>query len=85
MNYTDCNSSLKVNQVQIDFTPKSITAWGGIATLIAKFFEVICFRDWVCHMIPFEESSPNGKGLYEKVLGHILTVLCGGNRFSAQG
>jgi hypothetical protein len=82
MKQRNCTPDIRINQVKIAFTPKPITAWGGIATLIAKFFEVIKLREWVERIIPFAETSPNGKGIYEKVLGHFLTVLCGGVRFS---
>lgn len=35
--------SHRVNQEEIEFTGKPITAWGGIASLIAKFLEEISF------------------------------------------
>lgn len=75
-------SSLSVNQVQIKFTNKPITAWGGIGTLIAKFLEQIKFREWVQTNIPIQETSNNARGIYEKVLSSFLTVLVGGDRFS---
>jgi hypothetical protein len=76
------NPACVVNQVKIEFTQKPITAWGGIATLIAKFLEVIEFRSWVETNIPIKETSPNGGGIYEKVLAQFLTALVGGDRFS---
>jgi len=76
------NSWRVVNQVRIAFSPKAITPWGGVASLIAKFIEVIDFRGWVEHHIPIEESSNNSKGVYEKVIAQFITVLVGGFRFS---
>ena len=76
------NKSLHVNQVKIQFTNKPITAWGGLATIVAKFLEVLQFRSWVESMIPIEETSHNARGVYEKVLATFLTVLAGGERFS---
>ena len=73
---------LRVNQVKIEFTNKPITAWGGLATILAKLLEVVEFRSWVEAAIPIEESSNNAKGVYEKVLATFLTVLSGGERFS---
>lgn len=35
--------------------------------------------------MPIRESSPNGKGVWEKALGHMLTVLVGGRRFAHIG
>jgi hypothetical protein len=74
--------SLRVNQVKIQFTNKPITAWGGLATIVAKLLEVLEFRSWVESTLPIEEKSNNAKGIYEKVLATFLTVLSGGERFS---
>ena len=73
---------LRVNQVKIQFTNKPITAWGGLATIVAKLLEVLGFRSWVESVIPIEETSNNAKGVYEKALATFLTVLSGGERFS---
>jgi hypothetical protein len=72
----------RVGQVQITFTNKQLTAWGGTCSAVAKFLERIGFRDWVLEHMPVEERSPNAKGLYEKVLALLLTSLTGGSRFS---
>ena len=71
-----------VNQVAITFTKKAITSWGGLSTIVAKLLEVLEFRSWVEKEIPVIEKSNNAKGVYEKVLATLLTVLCGGERFS---
>ena len=76
------NSFQYVNQVKIEFTAKPITAWGGVASLVAKFLEKIDFRGWVETHFPIVETSNNSKGIYEKVLGQFLTVLVGGRRFA---
>jgi hypothetical protein len=73
---------LRVNQVRIQFTNKPITAWGGLATIVAKLLEVLEFRSWVEFSLPIEEKSNYAKGVYEKVLATFLTVLSGGERFS---
>ena len=74
--------TIHVNQVQISFSSKTVTAWGGLATIIAKLLEVIDFKSWVESEIPINERSNNAKGVYEKVLATFMTVLCGGERFS---
>ncbi len=71
-----------VGQVQITFTNRQLTAWGGVCSLVAKFLERIGFREWVVKHVPVEEHSPNAKGIYEKVLALLLTSLTGGTRFS---
>jgi len=73
---------VRVNQVKIQFTNKPITAWGGLATTVAKLLEVVEFRSWVESAFPVKENSNNAKGVYEKVLATFLTVLSGGARFS---
>lgn len=74
--------TILVNQVQITFTNKQITSWGGLASILGKLLEVLKFRTWVEEKIPITERSNNAKGIYEKVLATFLTVLCGGERFS---
>jgi hypothetical protein len=76
------NPACFVNQVRIEFTRKPITAWGGLVAFIAKYLEVIGFHSWVEKNIPIQETSPNAKGIYEKVLAQFLTTLIGGERFS---
>lgn len=72
----------RVGQVQITFTNKQLTAWGGACSVVAKFLERIRFREWVLAQVPITEESPNAKGIYEKVLALLLTSLTGGTRFS---
>ena len=74
-----------VNQVKIEFTRKPITPFGGIATLVAKFLEVIEFRSWVESAIPIRERSNSSKGIYGKVLAQFLTILSGGFRLQNLG
>ena len=52
---------LRVNQVGIQFTNKPITAWGGLATIVARLLEVVEFRLWVESTLPIEERSDNAK------------------------
>jgi len=72
----------RVGQVQITFTNKQRTAWGGACSVMAKFLERIKFREWVWVHVPVAEHSPNAKGVYEKVLALLLTSVTGGTRFS---
>jgi len=72
----------RVGQVQITFTDKAITAWGGVGSIVAKFLEQVDFRSWVEENVPIKEHSNNARGVYEKVLAQLLTVLCGGKRFA---
>ena len=85
MNGEETKSAGVKSQMQIDFTDKPISAWGGIASLVARYVERLGFREWVEKNLPIAEVSPNGKGRYEKVLALFLTVLTGGDRFSHMG
>lgn len=72
---------LRTNNVNLDFTEKAMTAYGGFG-LFAKFLENLQFRDAVEDAIPFTETSPNSTGVFTKVVRFGLTVLAGGKRFS---
>jgi len=85
MNREEVKSAGVKSQMQIDFTDKPISAWGGIASLVARYVERLGFREWVEKNLTIAEVSPNGKGRYEKVLALLLTVLAGGDRFSHMG
>ena len=60
-----------IGQVQITFTHKQLTAWGGACAVAGKFLERIRFREWVLAHVPVEEHSPNAKGIYEKGVGGV--------------
>jgi len=81
----DSKKTYKVGQVQINFTDKPLTAWGGLCSVVAKYIKGIGFKKWVERHIPVREESPNSKGIYEKVLALYLTSLIGGTRFSHVG
>jgi len=84
VNASNSKESLVVNQVRIEFTNKPMTSYGGIS-IMAKLLERISFRGWIEKNLPIEERSNNAKGIYGKVIGLFLTVLCGGNRYSHNG
>jgi len=77
----DSNNSIN-RQVDLDFTDKNLTSWGGISSLIGKYFDKLKLRSWIERNIPIEETSNNSCGKYSKILSLFLTVLTGGDRFS---
>jgi hypothetical protein len=79
--HTKCTTKIKINKVGIEFTNKKITAYGGFS-LLAGFFEKIKLRENVEGIIPVNEISPNGRGIYSKMMAYILVIYAGGNRFS---
>jgi len=79
--HSKCTTNIEINKVKIGFTNKKMTAYGGFS-LLAAFFEKINLRGILQEAIPIRESSPNGMGIYSKVLAYILLIYAGGNRFS---
>jgi len=78
---SQCNTKIEINKVEIEFTDKKITSYGGFS-LLAAFFEKIRLREHIEEAIPVDEQSPNGMGIYSKVLAYALMIYAGGNRFS---
>lgn len=76
-----CTTNIEINKVRIGFTKKKMTAYGGFS-LLALFFKRINLRGILQEAIPIRESSPNGMGIYSKVLSYILLIYAGGSRFS---
>ncbi|MEK6867602.1 MAG: IS1380 family transposase [Nanoarchaeota archaeon] len=68
-------------KVKLTFTDKKITSYGGLS-VIAKLFEKLDFQSVIEQAVPFLETSPNGTGVFAKVLRFGLTVLVGGKRFT---
>ena len=67
--------------LKISFTDKLMTAYGGFS-LLSRLFERLNLRSEVEAMLPFKEESPNGMGVYSKILKLGLTVAAGGHRYS---
>jgi len=76
---TKCTTKIEINKVGIRFTNKKITAYGGFS-LLAGFFEKIKLRENLEEIIPVNEISPNGRGIYSKTMAYILVIYAGGTR-----
>jgi len=72
---------LEKSPVKLNFSKKLMTPYGGFA-LVAKLFEKLELKEHLEQIFPVVETSPNGTGIYAKVLRFGLTVLAGGKRFS---
>lgn len=70
-----------VNKVRITFTRRRMSAYGGFA-LIAAFFRQIGFVEMIEQTLPVTESSPNGMGIYGKIVAYAAMVYAGAERFS---
>lgn len=71
----------EINKIKIAFTDKPMTAYGGFS-LLAGFFEKIKFREHIEEIFAIKETSPNGTGVYAKVISYALIIFAGGERFS---
>jgi Transposase DDE domain group 1 len=71
----------QVNKVKIVFTRRKMTAYGGFA-LIAAFFRQIGFTEMIERALPVTESSPNGMGIYGKIVAYVTMIFAGAERFS---
>jgi len=69
-------------QVEIQFTPKSVTAWGGTASIIARFIDKIGLQQFIKETFPFEETSNNSTGIFAKIISTFITILNNGSKFS---
>lgn len=78
---SQCTTKVEINKVEIQFTQKKITAYGGFS-LLAAFFEKIHLREAIGRIVPIDEKSPNSIGLYSKILAYTLMIYAGGNRFA---
>jgi hypothetical protein len=58
-----------------------MTAYGGFA-LIAAFFRQIGFAEMIEQALPVTESSPNGMGIYGKIVAYATMIFAGAERFS---
>ena len=67
--------------LKISFTDKLMTAYGGFS-LLSRLFERLNLQSEVEAMLPFKEESPNGMGVYSKILKLGLTVAAGGYRYT---
>ncbi len=72
---------LEKSNIELSFTDKIITSYGGFS-LLAKLFEKVKLHEKIDEIFPVTEISPNSKGVYSKVLKFGLTVLAGGSRFT---
>ena len=75
------STKLEVNKVKIGFTEKEMTSYGGFS-ILAKYFEKIQLRENIDKIVPVQESSPNRIEIYSKLIGYILILFAGGERFS---
>jgi hypothetical protein len=76
-----CTTPVRVNKVRIIFTKRKMTAYGGFS-LVAAFFRQIGFPRFMETALPVLECSPNGMGIYGKIVAYASMIYAGAERFS---
>jgi len=69
------------SQIEIEFTDKPITPYGGMA-LIMRFFEKLKVKRVLQHVFPDERTSPNATEVIDIAVSFMASVLCGATRFA---
>jgi hypothetical protein len=69
-------TTVESSTIKIAFTKKKMTAYGGFA-LLASFFKKIGFAGMIEDALPIEERSPNGKGIYGKMIAFTAMIFAG--------
>jgi len=77
------NSSPKgtASQIEIEFTDKPITPFGGMA-LLMRFFDKLKLKRLLGHALPDERTSPNATAVIDIALSFLTAVLFGATRFA---
>ncbi len=71
----------RVNGVNLGFTNKKMTSYGGFG-LLGMFFKKIGLKESLKDLMPIVEVSPNAIKAEEKLLGFMTLVITGASRFS---
>lgn len=67
--------------LEIHYTDKSVTGWGGMA-LVAEFFRRIGLRKLLSEALPDGRTSPNQRPVVDIAMSLMLNVLTGGERYA---
>ncbi len=67
----------QVGHVQMTFTHKQPTAWGGACAVVTRFMDRIRFREWVLGHVPVEAVDPGFETRDEVMLGGLLRAQKG--------
>ncbi len=78
---TFCNPVFPARQVNLAATPKPITPFGGLVSLIA-FFDKIGLAGRISEMIPFAYSSPNSIPPAKTLVAFMISVVAGARRLA---
>lgn len=69
------------SQLEIEFTDKPVTPYGGMAVLMEYFYR-IGLRALLEEALPDERTSPNATDVIDICVSFLAAVLCGADRFA---
>ena len=78
---TFCNPVFPARQVNLAATPKPITPFGGLVSLIA-FFDKIGLAERITALIPFSYTSPNSIPPAKTLVAFMISVVAGARRLA---
>ncbi|MEI6607369.1 MAG: hypothetical protein WCP35_18820, partial [Verrucomicrobiota bacterium] len=79
--HTSCNPVFPGRQVQLASTPKPVTPFGGLVSLIA-FVERIGLAGQISGLMPFVYTSPNAIPPAQTLVAFIVSVVAGARRLA---
>ncbi len=69
------------SQIQIEFTDKPITGYGGLI-ILARFFDKVGLRRLFEGALPDNRTSPNALPVVDIVISFLIAVAIGASRFA---
>jgi uncharacterized membrane protein len=78
---TNLTSKSLSSQIQIEFTDKPITGYGGLI-ILARFFEKVGLRRLLEDALPDNRTSPNALPVADIVISFLVAVAVGASRFA---
>ena len=73
--------SIRGGELEIEYTSKALSGWGGLA-LVYEFGAPVGFFRELARVMPNAKTSPNQVSSLDVVKTLFATVLSGGNRFA---
>jgi hypothetical protein len=73
---TKHNRTRASSQVEIEFTDKPVTPYGGMAVLM-EYFNKVSLKNLLEEALPDERTSPNATRVADIGVSFLASVLCG--------
>ena len=69
------------SQIQVEFTDKPITAFGGMV-ILSRFLDKLNISDLLMRVLPDQRTSPNARPVVEIAVALLAAVSAGASRFA---